>query len=117
MRPLIYVSSPYTAGSSELVAANVERACAYGAQVRSVGAVPLVPHSAVLPFPAMTIQDAWGPAMAECLRMLEPCDAILMCPGWERSRGCRVEHSQAISWGIRVVYSVAEVRAMVEAVA
>ena len=47
---LIYISAPYTAHSAELVQANIERACTYGAQVRSQGAVPLVPHVAALPF-------------------------------------------------------------------
>jgi hypothetical protein len=117
MRRLVYISAPFTAGSQELVQANIERACAYGSQVRALGAVPLVPHAAVLPFPALSVKEAWGPAMQECLRMLSACDAMILCPGWEASKGCRVEYNQALAWGIPVYFAMSELREFVGRVA
>lgn len=114
MRPLIYISSPFTASSDQLVQANVERACTYGSQVRSLGATPLVPHIAVLPFPGLDVKEAWGPAMQECLAMLKACDAMLLCPGWEHSKGCKVEYNQALGWGLPVFFSIEETRGWVE---
>ena len=32
------------------------------------------------------------------------CDAILMCPGWENSRGCRVEKFTAETYGKEVLF-------------
>lgn len=32
------------------------------------------------------------------------CDAILMCPGWENSKGCRVEKFTAETYGKEVLY-------------
>ena len=32
------------------------------------------------------------------------CDAILMCPGWEQSKGCRVEKFTAETYGKEVLY-------------
>lgn len=106
----IYISAPYTAGSAQLVQANIERACAIGAQVRALGACPVIPHVAVIPFEGMSIEDAWGPAMHECLSHLAGCDAIMMCEGWEDSRGCRVEFNQAAAWMIPAVSTMAELR-------
>lgn len=114
MRPLIYISSPFTASSDQLVKANIERACTYGSQVRSLGATPLVPHIAVLPFPNLNVSESWVPAMQDCLAMMGACHAVLMCPGWEASRGCRLELIQAEEWKLPVFHSVAELRGWVE---
>lgn len=32
------------------------------------------------------------------------CDAILMCPGWENSKGCRVEKFTAETYGKEVLF-------------
>ena len=32
------------------------------------------------------------------------CDAILMCPGWENSKGCKVEKMTAETYGKEVFY-------------
>ena len=32
------------------------------------------------------------------------CDAILMCPGWENSKGCKVEKYVAETYGKEVLY-------------
>jgi hypothetical protein len=114
MRPLVYVSSPYTAASEQLVAANTQRAIDYGAQVRDMGATPLVPHVSVIPFPALRAKEAWGLAMQECLTMLSKSDAMLLCPGWEESRGCRMELLQAEQWQTPVFYNIQDLRAWVE---
>jgi hypothetical protein len=46
--------------------------------------------------------------------MLSRSDAMLLCPGWEESRGCRVELLQAEQWQIPVFYSVRDLRVWVE---
>jgi len=32
------------------------------------------------------------------------CDAILMCPGWENSKGCKVEKFTAETYGKEILY-------------
>ncbi len=32
------------------------------------------------------------------------CDAILMCPGWEKSRGCKCEKYVAETYGKEILY-------------
>jgi hypothetical protein len=114
MRPLVYVSSPYTATSEQLMAVNAQRALACGAQVRDIGATPLVPHVSVIPFPGLSAKESWGQAMQECLTLLSRADAMLLCPDWEKSRGCRMELLQAEQWQIPVFYSIPDLRAWVE---
>lgn len=32
------------------------------------------------------------------------CDAVYFCAGWEKARGCKIEHDAAISYGMLVLY-------------
>ena len=48
-------------------------------------------------------EDAsWLDHMRADLRLLLDCDGILLCEGWEESRGCRVEHGLAAGLGLQV---------------
>ncbi len=112
-KKLVYIAGPYTAHSQDLVQANIDRAVAIAQQVRKVGAVPYVPHISIPPLPG-TLEAQWGPAMQECLTMLSRCDGVIFVPGWESSRGSRIEFGQAMEWGLPVFCTAEEVRAWVE---
>ena len=50
-----------------------------------------------------------GPAdalvyLAESIKLLNDADRVVMMNGWAKSRGCRIEHEIAISYGKEVVY-------------
>jgi hypothetical protein len=106
MKPLIYVSGPYTASTANELTQNIERAKLAGLKVRAVGFVPIVPHLAILnDEPEVFTYDK---AMAECLEILVRCDAILMMDGWLDSRGACTERDFALRAGIPVRYSLAE---------
>lgn len=106
MQPLIYVSGPYTAPTSDELAQNIKRAKLTGLKVRAVGFVPIVPHLAILnDDPRVFTYDK---AMNECLEILGRCDAILMMDGWQESRGACIEHEAAIFAGIPVCYDVSD---------
>ena len=96
---LIYISGPYTAANGRTVEANIAGAIAVGYKVRDLGLAPLVPHISVLP-PRPWDGDPWKAAMAECLAQLRRCDALLMMPNWQDSRGARMEVRFAKAWGI-----------------
>lgn len=32
------------------------------------------------------------------------CDAVYFCAGWEKARGCKIEHDAALTYGVTVVY-------------
>mgnify|MGYP002624565822 CR=1 FL=1 len=44
-------------------------------------------------------------ALADAMELLSCCEAIILCPGWEDSTGCRAEKAFAIQQGIRVMYT------------
>lgn len=50
----------------------------------------------------------WRACMRNDIAHLVTCDAIVMLPGWERSRGATLEHHIARSLGIAVVHSTLE---------
>lgn len=84
--PRVYVAGPYTHPDPEMVALNIGVATELGVAVRRLGLVPLVPHIAI---PGDGV--GWKAAMLECLSHLQTCDFTLLAPGWEGSRGARVE--------------------------
>lgn len=43
-------------------------------------------------------------ALADALELLSCCEAIILCPGWEKSTGCRAEKAYAIHTGIKIHY-------------
>lgn len=42
--------------------------------------------------------------LADALELLSCCEAIILCPGWEKSTGCRAEKAYAIHTGIKIHY-------------
>ena len=46
----------------------------------------------------------WGDAVIAGLRLLNKCDAILLCKGWQHSRGCKIEQQFAQGMGIEVLF-------------
>lgn len=43
-------------------------------------------------------------ALADALELLSACEAVIFCPGWEESTGCRAEKAFAIQQGIKIMY-------------
>lgn len=48
--------------------------------------------------------DSWVGWMRLALAQLIRCDAVHMLPGWQASRGARIEHDLARSLGLHVTY-------------
>lgn len=45
---------------------------------------------------------SWVDCMRADLKQLVDCDAILLLPGWEASRGATLEHTVAAALGLRI---------------
>lgn len=41
-----------------------------------------------------------------CKALVGACDAIYMMPGWQRSNGARIEHTEAINRGLKFYASI-----------
>ena len=48
--------------------------------------------------------DEYQRGLDVCLELLKKCDILVICPGWERSRGCKEEVKTAIDNNIPVVF-------------
>lgn len=42
--------------------------------------------------------------LAKSLEKMSLCHAAYFCKGWEKARGCRIEHEAACAYGLTVIY-------------
>ena len=42
--------------------------------------------------------------MAKSLNSMSLCHAVYFCKGWEKARGCRLEHEAAKAYGLEIIY-------------
>lgn len=42
--------------------------------------------------------------LAKSLQKMSECDAVYFCRGWEKMRGCIVEHNVANLYGLKLIY-------------
>lgn len=42
--------------------------------------------------------------LAKSLENMSLCHAVLFCDGWEKARGCRIEHDAALVYGLTIFY-------------
>lgn len=50
-----------------------------------------------------------GPAnpiqyLAKSIELMNDADCVFMMKGWEKARGCRIEHEVAVAYGKEIVY-------------
>lgn len=45
--------------------------------------------------------------LAKSLENMSLCHAAYFCKGWERARGCRIEHDAAKAYGLEIIYEEA----------
>ena len=42
--------------------------------------------------------------LAKSLDNMSLCHAVYFCHGWEKARGCRIEHEAAVAYGLTIIY-------------
>lgn len=42
--------------------------------------------------------------LAKALECMAECDAVYFCEGWEKTRGCLIEHNAAAAYGLEMFY-------------
>lgn len=43
--------------------------------------------------------------LAKSLENMSLCNAAYFCAGWEKARGCRIEHDAAKAYGMTIIYA------------
>lgn len=42
--------------------------------------------------------------LAKSLEAMSRCNAVYFCKGWEKARGCKIEHDAAVAYGLDIIY-------------
>lgn len=93
---LVYVAGPYRGINAWDVEKNIRVAEEVGMAVARTGAIPLIPHTMYRYWDGTLSDEFW----LKCgLRLLEPCKAIVLCPGWKKSSGTLGERRRSEELG------------------
>lgn len=97
---LVYVSHPFTGNETE----NLQDARAMCSDLKEEHKE----WSLINPLDnfmwTQNIKLSHGEILAMCLEILQACDSIYLCHGWERSSGCLEEKKLAEEMGIEILY-------------
>lgn len=44
--------------------------------------------------------------LAKSLENMSKCHVAYFCKGWEKARGCKIEHDAAVAYGLEIIYEV-----------
>lgn len=110
MRPILYISGPYSPGNGRTVADNIAIARRYAVAAANAGWMPFTPHLNTAGFevdcPDVSHEE-WLAGDLAILDRLDPAtDAMLLLPDWIESPGAVREYHRAVARGIEVIYPV-----------
>ena len=95
----VFISMPMNGKSDEEIL--IERADAYALIKRALPDAKLIDTFINERF----VEKHGGlKCLAKSIEMLDEADAVWMLEGWEKARGCKIEHDCAKAYGIPVYY-------------
>jgi nucleoside 2-deoxyribosyltransferase len=106
---VIYVAGPYSSDTRAGVQANINAAEVVAKIMTRKGFATILPHKITAfwdedPLFSDMKHTDWMTQV--CLPLLDKCDAIVMCTGWQDSPGSVIEHQHASNRGMPIFYHV-----------
>lgn len=104
----VYVSGKYTDDTPEKVNQNIRMAALAAVALWRMGYGVLCPHTASAHLEFFDIP--YNQILDFDIKLLESgfFDAMYMLPGWENSKGAKLEHEVAKKKGIKIFYTLVE---------
>lgn len=102
----IYISIPITGHDLATQRAKAEQVAA---QIRALGHEPVNPFDTPAAPASLSKREQYAYYMGEDIKRLIMCDAMLTCPGWDESRGCRVEFSVATNYHLHYYAHIGQI--------
>ena len=93
----VFVSMPMNGFSNEAIARNFDLA--------KVRLEMLIPHDVEI-IKSWNMKDAEDPIelLAKSISLLAEADYVYFASGWEKARGCRIEHAVAVAYDKKCLY-------------
>lgn len=102
----VYIAGPYSAATNALQQANIDIAREAMLQVLRRGHDPFCPHTHSAWCDKTAPDITWDRWLELDLSWLSQAHALLLLPGWEESRGSRIEREAALELGLLIVEDV-----------
>ena len=103
---VVYVAGPYRAKTEHEVVINIRKAEAVAIEVWKAGHVALCPHKNTAFFGGICPDEVW---LTGDLEFVRRCDAVILVPGYETSKGALAEIKEARKVGIPIYESVVDI--------
>lgn len=102
----VYIAGPYSASTNALQHANIEIAHEAMLQVIRRGHDAFCPHTHSAWCDKTAPDISWKRWLELDLSWLAQAHALLLLPGWEESKGSRVEREAAVALGLLIVEDI-----------
>lgn len=101
---LIYVSGKYSGDTEKERKDNIFKAGKVAAELWDRGHAVICPHANTSEFLVPTKITQYEDFIKGDLMMIARCDAMVMLPEWENSKGAVLEHNYALELGVPVYF-------------
>lgn len=98
---LIYTAGPYSADTDHEIQNNIDTATLVAAKLWERGHAVICPHANTAHFEKFC-EATYDQYLVGDLQIITRCDAMVMLPGWEDSKGAKLEHQRAQELGLPI---------------
>lgn len=102
----IYISIPI---SGKDLATQRAKANEIADKIRALGHEPVNPFDTPEPQGDLSEKEKYAYFMGEDIKRLLMCDAIFLCPCWNKSKGCRAEFGVAMAYKLDDYCSIGDI--------